>query len=117
MSEGPEGGKTPEKKEVKKSVSPIPPGFRMVTPYLVAEDGPALLDFAIQAFGAEEKMRATTPRGGVHGEVRIGDSMLMMGGGAAGPEVPRIAASQRTSHLRRGRRRGLQESSGRRRDV
>jgi uncharacterized glyoxalase superfamily protein PhnB len=88
MTEGPEGGKTPEKKEVKKSVSPIPPGFRMVTPYLVAEDGPALLDFAIQAFGAEEKMRANTPRGGVHGEVRIGDSMLMMGGGLPGQKFP-----------------------------
>jgi len=88
MTEGPEGGKTPEKKELKKSVSPIPPGFRMVTPYLVAEDGPALLDFAIQAFGAEEKMRANTPRGGVHGEVRIGDSMLMMGGGIPGQKFP-----------------------------
>jgi uncharacterized glyoxalase superfamily protein PhnB len=88
MTKGPEGGKTPEKKEVKKSVSPIPPGFRMVTPYLVAEDGPALLDFAIQAFGAEEKMRANTPRGGVHGEVRIGDSMLMMGGGLPGQKFP-----------------------------
>ncbi len=88
MTEGPEGGKMPEKKEVKKSVSPIPPGFRMVTPYLVAEDGPALLDFAIQAFGAEEKLRVTTPMGGVHGEVRIGDSALMMGGGVPGHKFP-----------------------------
>jgi PhnB protein len=60
----------------------------MVTPYLVAEDGPALLDFAKQAFGAEETMRAETPMGGVHGEVRIGDSMLMMGGAIPGRKFP-----------------------------
>jgi PhnB protein len=38
-------------------VNPIPPGFRTVTPYLVAEDGPALLEFAKQAFGGEETFR------------------------------------------------------------
>lgn len=77
MMQGPEGGKMPEKK----TVDPVPRGFRTVTPYLVAENAPALLDFAIQGLGAEEVMRATLPSGGVHGEVRIGDSMLMIGGG------------------------------------
>ncbi len=88
MAEGPEGGQMPEKGEAKKGVSPVPRGFRMVTPYLVAENGPALLDFAVQAFGAEEMLRAETPTGGVHGEVRIGDSMLMMGGGTPGKKFP-----------------------------
>ncbi len=83
LEEGPEGGRLPQKGEPT-GVSPVPPGFRMVTPYLVAEDGPALLDFARQAFGAVETLRAETPNGGVHGEVRIGDSMLMMGGGIPG---------------------------------
>jgi PhnB protein len=87
MTQGPEGGQMPKAEEVKKGVSPIPRGFRMVTPYLVAADGPALLDFAIQAFGAEEMLRANTPNG-VHGEVRIGDSMLMMGGGIPGQKFP-----------------------------
>jgi PhnB protein len=87
MTHGPEGGQMPKTEEVKKGVSPIPRGFRMVTPYLVAADGPALLDFAIQAFGAEETLRANTPNG-VHGEVRIGDSMLMMGGGVPGQKFP-----------------------------
>jgi len=82
-SEGPEGGKMREKS----GVSPIPRGFRMVTPYLVAADGIALLDFAKNAFGAEETERAMTPTG-VHGEVRIGDSMLMMGGGVPGKKFP-----------------------------
>jgi PhnB protein len=70
----------------KPEVNPIPRGFRTVTPYLVAEDGLALLEFAKQAFGAEETFRAVGSAGGVHGEVRIGDSMLMMGGGIPGRE-------------------------------
>jgi PhnB protein len=54
----------------KPAVNPVPRGFRTVTPYLVAEDGLGLLEFAEQAFGAEE--------------VRIGDSRLMIGGGTPG---------------------------------
>jgi PhnB protein len=84
MTEGPEGGKVPESG---KGVSPVPRGFRMVTPYLVAEDGLALLEFAKQAFGAEELMRAVMPTG-VHAEVRIGDTSLMMGGGLPGKKLP-----------------------------
>jgi len=80
MSEGPEGGKAPA---AGKGVSPVPPGFRMVTPYLVAEDGLALLEFTKQGLGAEEIMRAVMPTG-VHAEVRIGDTTLMMGGGLPG---------------------------------
>ncbi|MFZ0770111.1 MAG: VOC family protein [Candidatus Sulfotelmatobacter sp.] len=84
MTTGPEGGRI---SEGDKGVRPIPSGHRMVTPYLVAEDGVALLEFAKQAFGAEETLRAMTPTG-VHGEVRIGDSMVMMGGGVAGKKFP-----------------------------
>lgn len=83
MSEGPEGEKMPEKK----GVSPLPRGFRMVTPYLVAADAPGLLDFVKKGLGAEEIMRAETPNG-LHGEVRIGDSMLMMGGGVPPRKFP-----------------------------
>ncbi len=86
MTTGPEGGQMSAKDESK--VDPVPRGFRMVSPYLVAEDGPALLDFASKAFGAEELFRTATPRGGVHGEVRIGDSMLMIGGGVPGQNFP-----------------------------
>jgi len=84
MTTGPEGGTMPEEK---KGVSPVPRGFRMVTPYLVAEDGLALLEFAKQGLGAEEMMRAVMPTG-VHAEVRIGDTMLMMGGGLLGRKFP-----------------------------
>ncbi len=85
-TQGPEGGKMPVEKAPK--VSPIPRGFRRVTPYLVAADGPALIDFVKNAFGAEETLRAETPLGGVHGEVRIGDSMMMVGGGIPGKKFP-----------------------------
>jgi PhnB protein len=70
----------------KPKVDPIPKGFRTITPYMIAADGPALLDFAKQAFGAEEMYRGIGSAGGLHGEVRIGDSMLMMGCGIPGRE-------------------------------
>jgi PhnB protein len=70
----------------KPGVSPVPKGYRTVTPYMIAQDGPALLEFAKQAFGAEEKFRTVGSAGGLHGEVRIGDSMVMIGGGIPGRE-------------------------------
>jgi PhnB protein len=79
MNEGPEGGQM----QNEKPVSHIRPGLRMITPYLVAENGIALIDFVKSAFGAEELFRAEMPTG-VHGEVRIGDSTLMLGGGIPG---------------------------------
>jgi PhnB protein len=82
MMKGPEGGRISEPK--RKGVSPIPRGFSTVTPYLVAQDGPALLEFTKQAFGAEETFRTVGSAGGLHAEGRIGDSMLMIGGGIPG---------------------------------
>jgi PhnB protein len=70
----------------KPAVDPIPKGYHTVTPYMVAVDGPALVEFAKQAFSAEEKFRGTGGAGGLHAEVMIGDSMLMMGGGIPGRE-------------------------------
>ena len=68
----------------KPAVSPIPKDYRTVTPYLIAQDGPALLEFTKQAFGAEEMFRTVGSAGGLHAEARIGDSMLMLGGGIPG---------------------------------
>jgi len=85
LTEGPEGGKMPA--EGGKGVSSVPQGFRMVTPYLVAADGLSLLEFTKKGLGAEEIMRAMTPTG-VHAEVRIGDTALMMGGGVEGKKFP-----------------------------
>jgi len=84
LTEGPEGGRMHEES---KGVNPVRPGFRRITPYLVAADGIAMLEFAKSVFGAEELERAVMPTG-VHSEVRIGDSMLMIGGGIAGKKFP-----------------------------
>jgi PhnB protein len=82
LTTGPEGGKLDEERP--RGVSPIPRGFRTLQPYMVAADGEALLGFAKQVFDAEETFRAIGPAGGVHANVRIGDTMLMMGGGIPG---------------------------------
>jgi PhnB protein len=56
-------------------------GFHTVTPYLmVVEVGP-VVDFLEAAFGAEETYRTEGGSGGTHVEVKIGDSMVMLGGG------------------------------------
>ncbi len=82
----------------KPSVDPIPKGYRTVTPYLVAEDGPALLEFVKQVFGAEEVFRTVGSAGGLHSEARIGDSMLMIGGGIPGREL-RSTANTTALHV------------------
>ena len=87
MTHGPEGGAMPGQDKGQKRVNPIRPGFRMVTPYLVAADGLALLDFVKDTFSAEETVRAIMPTG-VHSEARIGDSTLMIGGGIPGKKFP-----------------------------
>jgi len=84
MTTGPEGGEIAAKDELRKGVNPVRRGFFTVTPYLVAEDGPALLDFAKAAFGAEETGRFIGSAGGMHGEARFGDTMMMLGGGVPG---------------------------------
>ena len=70
----------------KPAVEAVPKGFHTVTPYLIAENGPALVEFARQTFDAEELFQSTGSAGGLHAEVRLGDSMLMIGGGIPGRE-------------------------------
>lgn len=60
----------------------VPQGYRAVTPYLVAQDAPALIEFVVRVFDAEERHRSIGSAGGLHAELRLGDSVLMIGGGA-----------------------------------
>ncbi len=85
MTHGPEGGKMPDPKmtEKKPGVSPIPKGYRTVTPYLVVPDVDAVINLVKKTFGGEEIFRAVGGAGGYHCEVRVEDSMLMIGGGGA----------------------------------
>ena len=73
------------------AVNPIPEGYRTVTPYLVVEGAATVLEFAKQAFGAEEKFRMDTADGSIgHAEMTIGDSVVMLG--EAGEENPPMPA-------------------------
>ena len=65
------------------AVKPVREGFHTVTPYLIVQQAAELIDFVKNAFGAEELYRGIGSAGGIHAEVRIGDSMVMIGGGAA----------------------------------
>jgi len=63
------------------SVQPIPDGFHTITPFMMLDDVAAQLDFLAAAFDAEEIERVTLPDGSIkHAQVRIGNSMVMMGG-------------------------------------
>jgi len=62
----------------------VPKGFNSVTPYLLVKDAPGLIDFVKQVFGAEETFRTSASADGMHAEVRLGDSRLMIGGGSEG---------------------------------
>jgi PhnB protein len=68
----------------KTAASFLPKGFRTLTPYLIANDAPGLIDFLKQTFAAEEISRNIGSAGGIHCELRLGDSMLMIGGGGPG---------------------------------
>ena len=62
------------------AVKPIPDGYHSVTPYLTVPGAAKLLDFLKQAFEAQELHRMPRPDGTImHAEVRIGDSLVMMG--------------------------------------
>jgi uncharacterized glyoxalase superfamily protein PhnB len=64
--------------------SPIREGFRTVTPYLVVPDVHEEIAFITNTFGAQGKVYGLGSAGGFHSEYRIGDSMLMIGGGGKG---------------------------------
>jgi PhnB protein len=79
------GGDTTGEEKKKPAVDPVPKGYTTLTTYLVAQDADGLINFMTKAFGAEETFR-TGPgaEGGLHAEVKIGDSMIMVGGGGTG---------------------------------
>jgi uncharacterized glyoxalase superfamily protein PhnB len=59
---------------------PIREGFHTVTPYLTTHDLDGLLSFMKRALGAIETLRDRGGAGGDHVELRVGDSMIMVGG-------------------------------------
>ena len=62
------------------AVKPVPDGYQSVVPYLAVENAGEVLEFMKAAFGGVEQMRLPGPDGTVgHAEVRIGDSVVMVG--------------------------------------
>jgi uncharacterized glyoxalase superfamily protein PhnB len=67
------------------TVKSIPDGYHTITPYLFVRDVDGLIDFLKQVFNAREIERLRRPDGSImHAEVRIGDSVVMMGGAGEG---------------------------------
>lgn len=62
-------------------VKPIPEGYNTVTPALTVHDAVRMIEFYKEAFGAQERYRMPTPdgKGVAHAEMRIGDSVFMLG--------------------------------------
>jgi PhnB protein len=60
-----------------KAKSPIPEGFRSLTPYLIVDGAKNFLEFIKNAFGASEKFLMCDANGNVrHGEARMADSII-----------------------------------------
>lgn len=66
----------------KREKKPSPPGeeLQTVTLYLAVKAAERLVDFVVEAFEAKETLRTKGSLGGLHAEVRIGDSKVMIGG-------------------------------------
>jgi len=60
---------------------PIPDGFHTVTPHLITSDAAKAIEFYKKALGAQECERFMTPDGKavMHAQLKIGDSMVMLG--------------------------------------
>lgn len=67
-----------------------PEGNSTVSPYLIAAGAQRVIDFLNQTFGARELRRYDTPDGSImHAEVRIGDTVVMIGdSGDKWPAMP-----------------------------
>jgi len=72
----------------RKNVKPIPEGYHTITPILTVQDAAQAIEFYREAFGAQERYRMPTPDGKAvaHAEMKIGDSLFMLGGEMPGQE-------------------------------
>jgi PhnB protein len=59
----------------------VPDGYRTLSPYLLVENAEGLLSFVTAVFDTEVRRRTTGEAGGLHAELDLGDSVLMVGEG------------------------------------
>lgn len=76
------------KEEAVKAPKGMREGFHSVTPYLTVKQPAELIDFVTKSFGATELFRTTGSAGGMHAEVMIGESIVMIGGAEHIPAMP-----------------------------
>ena len=61
------------------TVKPIPDGRHSITPYLVVEGVPRLIEFLVEAFEAQEILRVLRPDGSIMtAQLKIGDSVILL---------------------------------------
>jgi uncharacterized glyoxalase superfamily protein PhnB len=70
------------------ATKPLRVGFHTITPYIAVREATELIGFVKRAFGAEGGVLGIGSEGGIHAEMKIGDSMVMIGGGAALNRTP-----------------------------
>ena len=62
------------------AVKPIPENYPRVSPYLIVKNVEETMDFIQSVFDGKVREKMKTPNGSVnHGEISIGDSVIMMG--------------------------------------
>jgi PhnB protein len=73
---------------MKRKVKPIPKEYRTLTPALAVRNAAEAIEFYKEALGAQERYRMATPDGKqvVHAELKIGDSLFMLGAEMPGQE-------------------------------
>jgi PhnB protein len=66
---------------MKTNITPIPPGYTTVTPWIITKDSAKLIEFLQQAFNAQEipGSRMADEKGTImHVEVKIGNAIVML---------------------------------------
>jgi uncharacterized glyoxalase superfamily protein PhnB len=63
---------------MKGNLPQAPAGYTTVAPWVVTDDTAAFLEFVVRSFGGEELGRVATEDGAIgHGEVRVGDTVVL----------------------------------------
>lgn len=75
--------------KAKKKVSPVPRGYRAVSPTLNTVDAKATIQFCKKVFGGKLRMTMPGPSGKlIHAEVEVGDSTIMVSDAVMDPARP-----------------------------
>jgi PhnB protein len=76
----------------------MPGEYPTVTPYLYYEDAAAAMDWLVRVFGFEARMRMENDQGRVsHGELKLGDGLVMIGEPGSGYENPNKRGGRATA--------------------